>query len=357
MQKYNVIGVMSGTSLDGLDIAHCEFNLENNEAYNYQIINAKTFKYKDEWKNILRYAHDFSALELVKTNIEYGKYIGEIINQFVNEYSIDKQNIDFISSHGHTVFHKPEEGYTLQIGHGGAISAISNINVISDFRSMDVALGGEGAPLVPIGDYFLFNNYDFCLNIGGIANISFKQKDSEMKAFDICAANIILNYLANQIDLEYDNNGKIASKGTLSVELFNILNDNSFYAKKAPKSLGREWIEANVLNILNNFDIPIEDKLNTCVNHIAFQISKIIKNNFTNGIVTGGGTYNDFLISLIKKYSGTNIHIPNNYTIDFKEALIFAFLGVLWSENKINCLSSVTGAKKDNIGGALYKSH
>ncbi len=349
MNNYNVIGLMSGTSLDGLDIAYCSFILNNN-SWQYKILKAKTVEYSAEWLEKLKTIHNKSAFELVSADIEYGKYIGKFVKEFIDENNI---NVDFICSHGHTIFHQPQKGITYQLGNGNNIKAVTGVSVINDYRTYDVAIGGQGAPLVPIGDELLFANYNYCINLGGFANISYN-KDGKRIAFDICPVNIALNYLTNKIGEKFDNNGSYASKGKLNTELLNELNKIQFYSEKPPKSLGREWLEKVFIPIIEKYDISINDKLNTICEHIAIQITNIInKDKLGTVLVTGGGAYNSFLISLLKNKTNNEIIIPDKSTIDYKEALIFAFLGILKIRNEINCLSSVTGAKKDNIGGII----
>ena len=352
MKKYSVIGVMSGTSLDGIDIALCNFEF-NSQKWNYNIFKAETVSYSKSWQNKLLSANNLDAYNFIELHKNYGQFIGNCINKFIKRNKIKK--VDFISSHGHTIFHQPEKNITFQLGDGSAIAATTQITTISDFRSLDVALGGQGAPLVPVGDKLLFTEFNFCLNLGGFANISFNENKKRI-AFDICPVNIIINFLANTINKSYDKNGEVAKKGNINNELFLELNNIAFYCKPFPKSLAKEWLFAEFIPILNKYDLTVEDKLRTIYEHISFQITNITnKKTEKNILITGGGTYNKFLLELIKLKSKNNIIIPTNDIIDFKEALIFAFLGVLRYENQTNCLSSVTGAKFDNIGGCIFQ--
>ncbi len=348
---YNVIGLMSGTSLDGLDIANCTFELTNNGKWIYKIINAETVKYDTTWIEKLSSVEKASAFDISLLDVEYGKLLGSFTHQFIKKNNIIP---DFIASHGHTIFHQPDKGLTLQIGKGDTIATVTNCTVINDFRSKDVAFGGQGAPLVPIGDRHLFGEYDFCINLGGFANISYEQ-DAKRIAFDICPVNIVLNYLTKQLGFPYDDEGNIASKGTFNEEMFQQLEALSFYHIKHPKSLGKEWVLNEFFPNINNFNISIEDKLCTIIHHISSQINKIINTNpSATVLLTGGGTYNSFLINNLMSNSKNNFIIPDKTIIEFKEALIFAFLGVLRFRNEDNCLSSVTGAKKDNCGGVIH---
>jgi anhydro-N-acetylmuramic acid kinase len=349
MNNYTAIGIMSGTSVDGLDVILCNFKRVNKK-WKFKIIKANTFFYSNKWKRVLSNADKLGAYDFIKFHKEYGKFIGLSINKFLNG---NKGEIDFIASHGHTIFHQPDKNLTFQIGDGAVIAATTGITTISDFRSLDIALGGQGAPLVPIGDKFLFSEYDFCLNLGGFANISF-HKNKKQTAFDICPVNIVINYLTQTINKQFDRDGKIAKKGNLNNRLLYELNNIAFYKIKAPKSLGKEWVVAKILPIINKYNIKPEDKLRTIYEHIANQISQVLNNNKDKTVLlTGGGTYNKFLIKLIDEQTDCELIIPDNNIIDFKEALIFAFLGLLRYRNKINCLSSVTGAKRDNSGGVI----
>lgn len=352
MKKFSVIGVMSGTSLDGVDIAFCKFEFIS-QKWNYKIIKAETIPYTKNWRDKLQSANELNAFPFIELHKNYGHFLGKSINEFIKKTDIKK--IDFISSHGHTIFHQPEKNITFQIGDGSVIAATTKITTISDFRSLDVALGGQGAPLVPVGDNLLFSEYDYCLNLGGFANISFNENKKRI-AFDICPVNIIINSLANIINKTFDKNGEIAKKGDLNKNLLNELNNIEFYKKPFPKSLAKEWLLANFVPIIDKYDLSIEDKLRTIYEHIALQITNITNKKTDNSIlITGGGAYNKFLIELIKQKSKNTIVIPSSSIIDFKEALIFAFLGVLRHEKQQNCLSSVTGAKLDNIGGSIYQ--
>jgi anhydro-N-acetylmuramic acid kinase len=352
MNNYKVIGVMSGTSLDGVDIAYCNFS-EDNSKWSYCIEYAETFPYSDTWKETLSILENLTAFSFVSVHKEYGHFLGKLVSDFIAKHHILP---DFIASHGHTIFHQPDKRITCQIGDGAAIVAECGIPVVCDFRSMDVALGGQGAPLVPIGDKFLFSDFDYCLNLGGFANISY-ECNAKRIAFDICPVNIVLNKIAENSGKVYDYNGNLASVGYMNRELFNMLNGLEYYKKKHPKSLGKEWVTQYFNPLIDKSNLPDEGKLCTICEHIAFQIASIVnpteKEN-KNMLVTGGGTYNLFLKVKLEEYCKCKIIIPDAKTIEYKEALIFAFLGVLRVRNDINCFCSVTGASKDNICGAIY---
>lgn len=350
MQKYTAIGIMSGTSLDGLDIALCEFTFDNSWSFN--IAKTRTIDYSDEWRDRLSKAQKLSGFDLLYLDKLFGRYIGESVNDFLSDVNT---KVDFIASHGHTIFHQPEKKLTLQIGSGAEICSTTRIKAISDFRSLDVALGGQGAPLVPIGDELLFSDYDYCINIGGFANISFKSNGHRL-AYDICPANIVLNYLSQKLGSNYDKNGALGKQGQVSATLLSELNSIEYYKQVHPKSLGREWIETVFIPILDKHEIPIIDQLTTVYFHIAEMISNSISEKSSKVLITGGGAYNSYLIDLIQEKSGANIFIPDAEIIEFKEALIFAFLGVLRLRNENNTLATVTGAKKDSSGGTIFLS-
>lgn len=346
---YNIVGVMSGTSLDGLDIVLCQFT-ENEKTLNYKILKAETFSYPEEIENKLKTIHRADAESFCYFDRTYGQYTGKYINIFLKDVDID---IDAIACHGHTIFHNPAKGYSVQIGHGAAIAAETGIPVISDFRSLDVALGGQGAPLVPAGDKELFGEYDMCLNLGGFANISF-EKDGERIAGDIAVCNYILNMLSQMEGKPFDKGGRIARSGKVIPGLLASLDHLPFYKKPFPKSLGREWVEQNILPMISEKS-PSFDLLATFTTHTARQIASTIdKANGKNVLITGGGAYNDYLIELIKTHTSKKITIPKPEIIDYKEAIIFAWLGLKRLNGEANTLSTVTGAHKNSCGGTIY---
>lgn len=352
MNRYNVIGIMSGTSLDGLDICYASF-IENTH-WKFEINYASTIELPIELKKTLQKAISLDGLNLSLLNNSMGDFIGDSVNHFISLNKIEKKEVDFISSHGHTIFHQPEKQLTLQIGNGANISSKTALPVVCDFRTSDIALKGNGAPLVPIGDQLLFPQYHACVNLGGISNISYL-KNNKRIAYDICPVNMVLNRLANELGKEYDKSGEIAKSGKLNIELLKQLNALSYYKMSSPKSLGYEWVNDNIFSLLKNSDIPTKELLRTIIEHIAFQISKHLT-PCEKVLFTGGGTHNTFLMERIKGLSNSEIIIPNKEIIDFKEAVIFAFLGVLRWKNKVNTLKSVTGSNFDNIGGCIYNS-
>ncbi len=343
------IGLMSGTSLDGLDIAYCRFDYT--DKWNFELLASHTYPYPTEWKEKLSRLEQKSAWEYAQANVELGHYFSQKVNDFKQQYRVEK--LDFISSHGHTIFHRPDIGITTQIGDIDSIAAETGHLVVGNFRTFDVALGGQGAPLVPIGDQLLFADYDGCLNLGGFSNISF-HKNGKRLAFDISPCNMILNLLANQMGMDYDCDGLVAKSGTLIEELFEKLNSLEYYSRKAPKSLGKEWFIDDFLPLIPTH-LPTADLLRTATEHIGFQIAKVINHeNLSSVMITGGGALNTFLIECISRHCPlTKVVIPSAEVINYKEAIIFAFLGVLRISGGNNCLSSVTGAKADNCGGNI----
>lgn len=347
---YKVIGMMSGSSMDGMDLCHCNFE-EKNGKWHYSIIKAITIKYPQLWLQKLKNAPNLGSKDLLLLHFEYGKWIGQKIRE-----NFSTEQIDFISSHGHTIFHQAEEGLTFQLGHGQNIAIESGITCISDFRTTDVLLGGNAAPLVPIGDQLLFGDFFACVNLGGFANISYTENDS-LYAWDICPVNIALNYLSNKLGLEYDKNGEIAGSGNLLKPLLNDLNSLDFYQKKPPKSLGREWLEENLLPLIGKSKSETKDLLRTLSEHSAIQIANTLNSlgKEKQILFTGGGSLNSFLMERIKSLSSHFISIPNNELINYKEALVFAFLGVLKTQKKINVINTVTGAKKSSSSGVIFQ--
>ena len=353
MQKnsYTVIGVMSGTSLDGVDLALLHFHFDSKK-WTFDIGVAETISYDDYWLHELKNAVNYTDDKLVKLNQNYTQLLGNIIRNFIEKHQL--QNIDAVCSHGHTILHQPQNGFTLQIGNLPEIAAICHQKVVCDFRVQDVQLGGQGAPLVPIGDRLLFPDFDYCLNLGGFSNISFEQ-DGQRIAFDISPVNTVLNFYANQLGFDFDDRGKIAQSGKLHSALFEALNNLDFYQKSFPKSLGFEYVKEIVLPLMESFAIATEDKMRTFVEHVALQIANALPLKQGKLLITGGGAYNDFLIARTQFYlPEIAITIPEPKILEFKEALIFGLLGVLKLRNEINVLSSVTGAKKNHSSGTIF---
>jgi anhydro-N-acetylmuramic acid kinase len=351
-KRYKVVGLMSGTSLDGLDIGFCIFN-KAKTGWDYSIETAQTIRYNATWLKNLSTAHNISGEELMHLDAAYGKFLGGAVQKFI---SANRLKPDFISSHGHTIYHQPDKGFTYQLGNGNIIHAIASLPVIYNFRALDVALGGEGAPLVPAGDKFLFSEYDVCLNLGGIANLSCDVKKRRL-AYDVAFCNMGLNYLMSGIGKEYDEGGELSSEGEVNEKLLNRLNKVNAKLRKKRPSLGREMFENLIQPLADDKSISLQDKLRTFTEssaaEIAFAILELKKN--AKVLCTGGGAFNSFLISRILDHCGDNatLIIPDEQIVKFKEAMVFAFLGVLKTRGEVNCLKSVTGASRDSSGGVM----
>ncbi len=349
METYHSIGCMSGTSLDGLDLVACRFSLEN--SWKYEVLKSVTVPYSHKWVNKLSLAANLNAYEFSLLHNDLGKFIGKQVAEFCRDLP---QRPNLVSSHGHTVFHQPHKKLTVQIGSGASIAAASGLPTACDFRSLDVALKGQGAPLVPIGDELLFGEYELCLNLGGIANVSF-QEEGERRAFDICPANMAFNYFTKELGYEYDLDGNLGRQGKVQEELLSLLNALEFYQQTGPKSLGREWFENDFLPLISSFQLSPEDILRTLYEHISDQLT-IAVDRYPKGkiLITGGGAHNVFLIELFSEKTKHKTILPSEQIIDFKEAIIFAFLGILRLRNETNCLKSVTGSTQDHSGGVIY---
>lgn len=349
--NYRVLGCMSGTSIDGLDVALVQFNVVNEE-WHFEVELCQTIPYDSYWKQRLRQAHKISRKELKELDMEYALKLYEILSKFIITYKIG--SLDAVCSHGHTVLHKPDEGFTMQIGNQSMLAEMLGCKVVCDFRVQDVELGGQGAPLVPVGDKFLFSDFDVAINIGGFANIT-KIHRQPLVAYDICATNTVMNVLSERLGKPYDENGDLARQGKAINTLLERLEQLEFYQQKPPKSLGIEWVDEFIWPLLEEFeDKPVEDQLATYVKHVAKQIAKEI-GDYNKVLITGGGAYNNFLISSIESYSNAKITIPSKQLIEFKEAIVFGLLGVLRLRGENNIYAGVTGAIKDHCSGNIFR--
>lgn len=363
-----IIGLMSGTSLDGVDLACCRF-WECDGEMNWKLLAAETVPYTDKWVERLSTLENASAYEYALADVELGHYFGRLVREFVQRHGLA---VDYVASHGHTVFHQPHLGLTTQIGDGDAIGAECGLPVVFNFRRMDVALGGQGAPLVPVGDWMLFAGYDACLNLGGIANISCRRlavgdrrpdgrgaacdtgcNSQSRVAFDICPCNMALNFLARKLGLPYDKDGDVASSGKVIEPLLRRMDGLEYYGLPAPKSLGKEWFVSQFQSIIDDGGYGVEDIMRTTVEHIAGRIATVVNDNGIGSLlVTGGGAKNGYLIERLSGMApGCRITVPSDEIIDYKEAMVFALLGYLRLHSRPNCLRSVTGASRDNCGG------
>ena len=354
---------MSGSSLDGLDIVFAELG-ENRNTWNFTIQAATCYAYNDELKQKLAAAKNLNAHDYFLLHAEYGKYLAECVNKFIDENNLHHQ-VQLIASHGHTVFHQPKQGVTTQLGCGATLAALTGINVVCDLRIIDVALGGQGAPIVPMGEKLLFPGFDFYLNIGGIANLSF-QYQNEIIAFDVCPANRILNMLAQTEQKEFDENGKMAAGGTVNISLLDKLNALDFYKRQAPKSLSNDFGTEVVYPLIKLFNSNTHDALATYTEHIAYQIQQSVQNLIADKaalqktfklLITGGGAFNNFLVEKIKEnlaVGNVEIIVADNDIVKYKEALIMALIGILRWREENTVLASVTGASRNSIGGAVW---
>ncbi len=342
---------MSGTSLDGLDVAYCIFEKQDAE-WKYTLKTTTTLPYPSSWTRKLAQAHTLSGEALISLDAEYGIFVGNAVKKFVSTHRL---SVDFIAAHGHTIFHQPAKGFTYQLGNGNSIYAVTGIPVIYDFRSLDVNLGGQGAPLVPIGDRLLFADTDVCLNLGGIANLSLEGKKDRI-AFDVCFCNMGLNYLASKVKKTIDKDGMMASQGEVNLPMLRQLQKFYLSLKDNP-SLGRELFEKKIKPLLDKDSITVRDRLATFTESIALEIVNVVKKIKPGATVlcTGGGSFNSFLISRMLEFGGDEISwvLPEDDVIEFKEALVFAFLGVLRVRGEVNCLKSVTKASRDNSSGLM----
>ena len=352
--NYTLIGIMSGTSLDGIDITLTNYILDKNQ-WSVNFVCGKTYNYSEEIIHQLRVATDCSTEKLLLLDKKIGQLFGEAVIQFIADFEVDIKTISAIASHGHTIFHQPENGFTYQIGCGTTLSLMTQLPVINDFRTKDVILGGQGTPLVPVGDFQLFNSLaDGFLNIGGISNISFRQ-NNKIQAYDICPGNIPLNLLMNKLAKSYDEHGELAATGKINHVLLNILNSFDYYSKPGPKSLGMEWLNEFFLPIIDVTQDTIPNKLATICEHIGIQIAQTANNNgIQKLLITGGGALNTFLINRINQHFKGEIVIPSKEIIEFKEAIVFGFLGALYLSKQENCLSDVTGAQRNSCSGVLH---
>jgi anhydro-N-acetylmuramic acid kinase len=344
---FHVIGVMSGSSLDGLDVAYCRF-VKHDEQWQHAIEDARTVHFDAVMRKRLLGVMQGSALDLARLDRDLGRMIARACNELR-----DGRPLDLISSHGHTIFHQPGEGLTTQIGSGAQIAALTGRPTVFDLRSKDVAMGGQGAPLVPFGERALFTGTDTFLNLGGIANVSHHANGS-VTGYDICTCNQALNLLANEVDRPYDKDGAIARTGQVVPDLLSALGALPFHHLAPPRSLGREWFDAEMAPLVQDAQLPLRDRLRTVTEHIAHTLAEALRHgNAQRVLVTGGGAHNGFLLERMRACCAAEIVVPEASIVDFKEALVFAFLGLMRWRGETNTLASVTGAPADSIGGAL----
>jgi anhydro-N-acetylmuramic acid kinase len=359
---YRAIGLMSGSSLDGLDIAFTEF-VESGGKWSYEVFYSECISYDNQWKDRLKNATSLSAVEYLRLHSSYGHYTGQLVNEFIEKNKLHHQ-VQLVASHGHTVFHEPSSNMTAQLGDGAAIAAVTGINVVSDLRAMDIALGGQGAPIVPIGEKLLFNHHSLLLNLGGIANISL-HNGGAYTAFDICPANRVLNLIAEKAGKGFDEDGALASKGFVRDEVLAHLNQLDYYKQTFPKSLSNKFGTDTVFPMFQKANLSPYDAMRTMVEHICIQITRTVgkllntapSNKPNEILVTGGGAHNSFLINRLKETLrglGVSVEVPHPTVVDYKEALIMALLGLLRWREENTVMHSVTGASRSSIGGAVW---
>jgi len=347
-KTYSVIGLMSGTSCDGIDLAHCHFLKEKNE-WRYKMVNAESISYSKELRDKLISCGKTSSLNLKKLDNELGEFFSESLVKFIKK---NKISVDLISSHGHTVFHDIQLQLTHQIGNPLIIYINNKVPTVHNFRELDVLHNGQGAPLVPYGERKLFKDYDYCINIGGITNIS-SLENNKFYGYDICPANIILNKYARELGYDFDLDGKLSMRGKFKEKLFKKLNNLKYYVKSYPKSLDLLYIEKNYDPLFKNYE-P-KDILKTYIKHMAYQINSTISKKKSKILLTGGGVFNNQILKNINKFNklDSNFIVPNKKIIIFKEAIIFGFLGLLRFLNKKNVDKSVTGSKNSTSSGLI----
>lgn len=348
--RYTALGVMSGSSLDGVDLALCSFTLQD-EHWHFSIDDARTIPYTRAFQERLQAVMGGTALELARLDRDLGDLIGHACKEL-----LDGRPVDVIGSHGHTIYHKPDEGLTLQIGQGARIAAITGMPVIADFRTKDIALGGQGAPLVPLGEKLLFPEHRLFLNIGGICNIAWHQGDRVL-GYDVCIGNQALNLLAGIEGLPFDRGGELARAGAVDRTLLHQLNELPFHHRSPPRSLGREWFQEAMVPLITAPSTSVQDRMRTVVEHIALNLTQAIGMGTEKVLTTGGGAHNSFLVERIDSLLGARLEVPERPVVDFKEAMIFAFLGVRRLRNESTALASVTGAARDSSGGYLVNAN
>ena len=349
-ESVHCIGLMSGTSMDGVDLAHCTFT-HNNGQWHFQMNAAECMPYPEVWQKRLVHLSEQNAEVFAKTNVYYGHFLGQCVQQFAENNQLT-ETTDLVSSHGQTVFHNPARGYTIQIGHGAAIAKECNLPVVCDLRTSDMAYRGQGAPIVPFGEQLLFPSHKQFVNIGGITNVSLHSENSVI-GYDVCMGNLLLDAIAETMGQSFDRSGLLAQSGKVNQNLLSQLNDHDFFEKPPPKSLDAEEVINTFFPIVMASPLSNADRMATLVEHIAIQLAANLNKEFPV-LLTGGGALNNYLVTRIEAHFENEIIVPEQQLIEFKEALIIALLGVLRLQKQPNVLSSVTGAEKNTINGAVY---
>jgi len=349
--SYTATGLMSGSSLDGVDLATCSFQCEGS-TWSYRILAAETLPYPARLKEALVRAMSWDETKTDKLDRDLGTFYGEMVRKFHERHRVWP---DLVASHGHTLFHEPEKGITRQLGNGRTLAKEAGITVVCDFRSEDVLQGGQGAPLVPVGDELLFPEYDACLNLGGFANLSYRGPAGQRLAYDIGPANLALDAIAGMAGLTYDKNGTLAQQGQVDQELLAKMDGLDYYRKHPPKSLGREWFIGRFLPLISNREQGIPNLMATACEHIAAQVGKaVVQPGAESILATGGGALNRYLVGRLQVHTGHRIRVPQKTLVNYKEALVFALLGILRTLGEVNCLASVTGGKRNISTGKIF---
>ncbi|MDA0931663.1 MAG: anhydro-N-acetylmuramic acid kinase [Bacteroidetes bacterium] len=344
-----MLGLMSGTSLDGLDLCLAEF-LFSDQVWKFQIFDFQTIPYTETWKQKLATAHSLEAEDLSHLDRLYGRWLGEQSVAFLSD-----KPVDLIASHGHTIFHQPARGFTLQIGHGGVLHTTTGIPVVNDFRSEDVADGGQGAPLVPVGDALLFGAYAACLNLGGFSNISWETQHGQRLAGDLVPINLVFSEILKPLNIDFDSEGQLSLTGNVDSSVLKELNALPMMQRAFPRSFGREDLEAEVFPVLLRHSLSIPDTLATSREWMAGNISRHLNlNGIKSCLLSGGGSYNTALVQSIQEKTTCTLAIPSAQLVEAKEALIFGFLGLLRALGEVNVWHEVTGSRCSGSRGSLW---
>lgn len=355
-----ILGLISGSSLDGLDMAICQFDEQATSQLEWEVIHTQTAGFPEGLLSRLVRSTELSTRELMELEVEFSKFCASESLDFLTKA---KCSVDYIASHGHTVFHYPEDGYTVQIGKGSIIAELTGIPSISDFRSNDIALRGQGAPLAPIVERYLYPGYNVYFNLGGIANFSIHEK-SNIRSIDSCPCNQVLNFLISANGLPYDDRGRVARSGKVNDQLLKEWSSLEYFKLSGPKSMDNSWVHQIFIPVMNKYHLSMKDALATMVEFTALQLSKDISkllqlDSITqmSGFVTGGGAYNDYLLERMTYHFqklGLSLEVPDAQTIEFKEAILMSLMGYLRILERPNTIPTVTGAAKMSIGGAVY---
>ena len=357
------LGLMSGTSLDGLDIALCYFEPE------YQLLHSRCFEFTDDLKQrVLPFMTDQaqSIDELMILDRDLATFAAEAILIFLHDHRIDAKEVNAIGYHGQTLRHRPDEGCSLQIGNPHILAEMTGIDVIADFRRRDLAAGGEGAPLVPAFHHFLTEKMRrpfALLNLGGIANLSLFCENGEIQGFDTGPANTLIDqWIYQHTGVNFDAEGEWAASGAINQPLLEALLEEPYFQRSAPKSTGRETFNLEWLNHKLTYfgELSPEDIQATLTELTAVTIADALKHAKLNNcqlILCGGGARNRYLVERL------TTHLPDftiiasdllGWSADAMEAAAFAWLAWAFKNKKAGNIPAVTGAFGERRLGALY---